>query len=122
MKPLVPASTPVTVIHDRDTFEVDLSDCWQPIVCRDVSIRINGIDTPELHDARPALRAKAEQARDRLKQLLSPGHVVEIRNAKPDKFGGRLDADVYSDGKSVAEVLKAEGLAKSYNGRGAKPW
>lgn len=67
-------------------------------------IRVRGIDTPEIGQPR------AELAKARLNQLLNSGNVTIIPRAI-DKFG-RTVADVFVNGRNVADILKSEGLAK----------
>lgn len=66
--------------------------------------RVRGIDTPERGQPR------AEAAKQRLSQLLSSGNVTVVPRAA-DKYG-RTVADVYVNGRNVADVMKAEGLKK----------
>ncbi len=67
-------------------------------------IRIRGIDTPEKSES------GGFEATQRLELLLHEGPVTIVPEAL-DKYG-RTVADVYVDGRNVAEVLKAEGYAK----------
>lgn len=110
----------VLAVHDGDTLAVNLP-CAIDIVCKRMPIRISGIDTPELTDERPAIKLLARQARARVIALTGRTHTVEMAVVGRDKYF-RLDADIYSDGVSIAEILKAEGLAKPYTGLGPKPW
>lgn len=110
----------VLSVHDGDTLTVNLP-CDLPIACEKMPIRLNGIDTPEMTDKRPDIKTLAIRARERVKALVSDPHKVELRILGRDKYF-RLDAELFSDGVSVAETLKAEGLAKPYNGTGPKPW
>jgi hypothetical protein len=41
---------------------------------------------------------------------------------EPDKFAGRVDADVIVDGRPIAAVLVAEGLARPYTGGARQSW
>lgn len=110
----------VLSVHDGDTLTVNLP-CDLPTVCNKVPIRLIGIDTPELRDKRPEMRLLALKAKDRLAELTSSSHKVEMRVIKRDKYY-RLDAEVYSDDVSVSTILINEGLARVYMGEGKKPW
>ena len=81
-------------VHDGDTFYVGAE-----------TIRLRGIDTPELGQPR------AYDATRRLIQLLHAGPVTIVRRAE-DVYG-RVVADVYVGGRNVADVLRAEGFAKA---------
>ena len=86
-------------VHDGDTFYVGRQ-----------AFRLRGIDTPERGQPR------AYEARCRLIELLRSGPVTIVRRA--DDSYGRVVADVFVDGRNVADILTAEGLAKP--GRPAK--
>lgn len=67
-------------------------------------IRLRGIDTPELTEPR------GPEARQRLEQLLKEGPIRIVPRGQ-DVYG-RTVADVFVNGKNVAEILKMEGFAK----------
>jgi endonuclease YncB( thermonuclease family) len=57
-----------------------------------------------------------------LAALLPPGAVVDIMSVKPDKFGGRYDAQVtLADGRDLVTLLIEQQWAAPWNGRGRKP-
>lgn len=110
----------VLSVHDGDTLTINLP-CDIPTVCHKMPIRLNGIDTPELNDKRPEIRQLARTAKFKLQEMTAAPHKIELRIIGRDKYF-RLDAELFSDGVSVAETLKAEGLARPYTGTGPKPW
>lgn len=67
-------------------------------------IRLRGIDTPELSEPR------GPEARQRLEQLLKEGPIRIVPHGQ-DVYG-RTVADVFVNGRNVAEILKVEGFAK----------
>jgi len=67
-------------------------------------IRLRGIDTPEKD------QSGGFEATQRLDALLHEGAVTMVTDGL-DPYGRTL-ADVYVDGRNVAEVLRAEGYAK----------
>lgn len=81
-----------------------------------IRIRLKGLDTPEMTGRCPAEAALASAARDRLGQLLEAAAVVEICSVSRDRYhaSGRVAAQVLVDGRDVAGVLIAEGLARPY--------
>lgn len=85
-------------------------------------LRLVGIDGPELNGRCPEERALAQEARDRLIQLTRDG--VTVQSALEfDRYGRILARLLTRDGRDVAEVLIAEGLAHRYDGRGVrKAW
>ena len=98
---------PFACVVDGDTFRLGAR-----------SVRITGIDAPELHDAKcPAELALANRAADRLTLLLNQkpielvGHVFNDR----DKYGRDLRVVWHGD-TSIGDTLQKEGLAHRYVG------
>ncbi len=108
----------VTSIYDGDTFRANLEG-YPPIAGERIGIRINGIDTPEMRDNSPAVKALARKAKQYAVQRLREGSQIVLRNMKRGKYF-RIVADVYVDGCSLGEELITAGLAKPYDG-GKKP-
>lgn len=77
------------------------------------TIRLRGIDTPELGQPR------SRQAARRLGELLRAGPVTIVPRAE-DVYG-RTVAKVYVGGRDVAAVLRREGFAKPPHRRAASP-
>ena len=67
-------------------------------------IRLRGIDTPELNEP------GGQAARQRLDQLLHEGSIRVVPRGQD--IYGRTVADVFVDGRNVAEVLRQEGYGK----------
>ena len=67
-------------------------------------IRLRGIDTPELNEP------GGQAARQRLEQLLQQGPIRIVPYGQ-DVYG-RTVADVFVNGRNVAEVLRQEGYGK----------
>jgi endonuclease YncB( thermonuclease family) len=89
----LPTSQPIVTI-DGDTLRVGAN-----------RVRLRGINAPEL--AEP----NGEAARQRLEQLLQEGPIRIVPHGQ-DVYG-RTVADVFVDGRNVAEVLRQEGYAKA---------
>jgi endonuclease YncB( thermonuclease family) len=108
----------VLSVTDGDTFRARVP-VWDNI---DVvtAVRIRGIDTPEIKGKCPAEKAAALEAKARLAALLNGP--VQLLHVEPDKYAGRVDADVTVNGTSVAAVLIAEGLARPYTGGARQGW
>jgi micrococcal nuclease len=84
-----------------------------------VIIRIEGIDTPETH------RAKCESERElgmratmRMLELVNAGpfEIVQKGRRDTDKYGRKLRV-LERDGRSLGDILIAEGLARRWEGR-----
>lgn len=120
----VTIATPVMVtrIVDGDTFKatVLLAD---GIEVMSVSVRLRNVDTPELHGQCDSEIARAEQAKQRLSELIPVGSVIEISNVKNDKYPGRIDANVFDENnRDVGLILIKEGLGRSYSGGKRQSW
>lgn len=117
----------VTVLSvlDGDTVKVQVEQCAPAFLC-DVSVRVNGIDTPESH--MPPAKCEAERQKGiaaalYARGLLKPGESVVARFDHVDKFGGRWDGDVaLADGRWLADVMIGERLARAYHGEKKGSW
>jgi len=114
-----PITAEVVSVYDGDTFTVN-SYPWPGMIIR-VSVRVNGIDTPEIRGKCLAEKTLAIKARNRAKELLSDE--VYLVDIKRGKYAGRIVADVYlKSGKNLAEVLIKEELGREYDGKKRKSW
>jgi endonuclease YncB( thermonuclease family) len=109
----------VVSIYDGDTFKVDLAGV-HPLFGDDVSIRLHGVDTPEIRGSDERVKALVEKARDLTAKALQGANRIELKNPQRGKYF-RIVAEVYVDGDSLAELLTRAGLAKAYDGEGPKP-
>lgn len=100
-------------IVDGDTFKVYLS-CKYKLFCKDISVRVRGIDTPELKSKDKATRTRAKQAKSFTRNFLT-NKKIYLKNCSRDKYF-RLLCDVYADKKNLAEALLFHGLAIPYHG------
>jgi micrococcal nuclease len=80
-------------VHDGDTFSAVHG-----------KVRLHGVNAPELSEAR------GEAARHRLAQLLASGPITVV--PRLEDIYGRTVADVYVDGRNVADAMRAEGFDK----------
>jgi endonuclease YncB( thermonuclease family) len=112
----------VLEVHDGDTLFVRPDGDCLPVLFQRIGLRLNGCDTPELKDARPDIRALANEARDYTKGLLPVGQAVTIKGVKWDKYGGRIDGTLEVNGQDLCRLLIDAGLAREYHGQGPKPW
>jgi len=101
----------VVSVYDGDTFKVNLTG-ENPIFGESLSIRLRGIDTPEIRGGTEESKARAIEARDFLANMLS-GNVVTIHNLERGKYF-RIVADVKAGGIDVVQVMLKRGLGKPY--------
>ena len=109
----------IVEVYDGDTFKIDLPS-QHPLFGDDISVRVLGIDTPELRGTSDEVKALGYKAKHRTQELLSDAKTIELKNPQRDKYF-RVLAEVLIDGESLADMLKAKGLAKDYDGEGARP-
>ena len=86
----------------------------------DLSIRLFGVDTPEMRGTTDEVKVLAKQAQQLTEKALKGASKIELRNPQRGKYF-RIVSEVWIDGESLAEMLKAKGLAKDYDGEGARP-
>jgi micrococcal nuclease len=83
-----------------------------------VRIRLADIDAPEISDPKCASEAAlGDRATQRLLQLLNAGpfQIVRAGGRDEDKYGRKLRI-IVRDGRSVADALVSEGLARRWDG------
>ena len=99
-------------VIDGDTF-----------VYRNMPIRIADIDAPEVHGRCASESALAARATARMRALLAAG-LFELHAAgdgrDEDRYGRKLRI-VTRNGRSLGDMLVAEGLARTWTGR-REPW
>ena len=113
MRIKIPKHRIVRVI-DGDTFvsSVDM----EPRFDDEVSIRIGGVDCPEIKGETKLERELAQEAKRYLEDKLKRSRSIELKGSRRDMYGGRYRGPVYIDGKCIAKELIAEGLGRVYNG------
>lgn len=119
---------PIDEVYDGDTIKTHISSKRLPYPLNYFSIRVRGIDTPELpaksyHETGKLGRADcvkeaelALAARDYLTQLSSSISVMKVDNFEWGKYGGRVIADVKFKSVNIAEALISQGFAVPYDG------
>jgi endonuclease YncB( thermonuclease family) len=110
----------VTSIYDGDTFRCNLKD-MPPIIGERISVRIMGIDTPEMTDKRPQVKALAQSAKQHTVQRLRDAKHITLRNMRRDKYF-RVLAEVWVDGQNLGDELIAKGFAHEYDGGTKAQW
>ena len=101
-------------VIDGDTFACDIDE-HSAIAGKNISIRLRGINTPELKSRDPEERKSANLEKQRLSGLLNNARVIELRNIDRDKYF-RIDADVYIDGIDILTKLNPDFLTSKAKG------
>ena len=110
----------VTDAYDGDTISVEAA-VW-PDLDWTGSVRVRGVDTPEIRGLCEQEERLAILARDYVRDLLTDESVVltEIEN---DRYGGRVLARVeLESGESLADLLIAGGYGRAYDGGARQSW
>ena len=117
--PFIPPITSGKVIkvYDGDTITIatklpfkDADELYR------FSIRLIGIDAPEIKGETANERHLAIIARDALSKLILNKEVI-LKNKAIDKYGGRLLADVFYNNVHVNKWLLEQNYAIPYNGK-----
>lgn len=106
--------------YDGDTIRVDV-EIWPQLTVH-TSVRVRGVDTPEIRGACEEEKLKAIEARAFVATLLRHAALVQLTNIEPDKYGGRVDANVLVDGRDLSTLLVAARLGRVYNGGARLSW
>jgi micrococcal nuclease len=98
----------VIKVYDGDT--ITIGAILYEVAYR-FSVRLNGIDTPEIHGPD---KERAILARDDLSKLIM-NKMVKLENVGTEKYG-RILADVYLDQVHINQWMMDRGHAKEYHG------
>jgi endonuclease YncB( thermonuclease family) len=105
----------VVDVYDGDTFKIDLPS-MHPLFGDDLSIRLFGVDTPEMRGTTDEVKALAMQAQQVTEKALKGASKIELRNPQRGKYF-RIVSEVWIDGESLAEMLKAKAWQRTMMGR-----
>lgn len=104
-------------VIDGDTIKADI-DLGFNIWMHDQTIRLAGIDTPELKSKDPLCAAAALLAKKRVVELVNDKPIrITSQHKKRDKFGRVLATIVSHDDVDVNQTLLSERLAVDYSGK-----
>ena len=111
----------VTGIYDGDTFYIEMPGL--PTELKRIGVRVRGIDTAEMKgkcefEKRTAAGAKLFTQR----LIIQNGRKVTLQGLKWDKYGGRVDADVWLGNKKLADLMIQNGYARPYMGGKRAGW
>ena len=89
--------------YDGDTITFNLPGL-HPIIGEKISIRVNGIDTPEIRGKCEKEKYDVQQVRDMVADILKDAEQIVLRNTERGKYF-RIAADVIVDGESLGDML-----------------
>ena len=110
----------VISVYDGDTFRVNI-DSLPPIVGKNIPIRVNGVDTPEIRGKCQYEKNLAFKARDFVKARLANAKEIKLTNLQRGKYF-RVVANVVVDGVSLEQELLDNKLAYEYDGGKKSSW
>ncbi len=101
----------VKSVYDGDTFRAFL-----PNIIKDQSIRVKGVDTPEIRGACLFEKQAAIKARDFVTSLLMSANEIVLTDVGKDRYG-RVLANVIVDGENLSKILIANNLGRKWKGK-----
>ncbi|MDB4057429.1 thermonuclease family protein [Candidatus Thioglobus sp.] len=110
----------VISVYDGDTFKVNI-DSLPPIVGKNIPIRLNGVDTPEIRGKCEFEKDLAIKARDFVRNKLANAKEIKLNNLQRGKYF-RVVAEVMVDGVSLEQELLDNELAYNYTGGKKSSW
>jgi len=110
----------VISVYDGDTFRVNI-DSLPPIVGKNIPIRVNGVDTPEIRGKCQYEKDLALKARDFVRAKLANAKEIKLTNLQRGKYF-RVVANVLVDGVSLEQELLDNNLAYEYSGGKKLSW
>ena len=93
-----------------------------PAALMNMSVRVAGIDAPEIKGKCESERKAAIEAREFVAAKLAGASAVQFCNPAWGKYAGRVLADVMIDGQSLGAMLLERGLARPYGGKRRAGW
>lgn len=105
----------VIKVYDGDTITIASKLPFNDSPLYRLSVRLNGIDAPEMKGKNEDEKIAAKDARDMLSTLILNKYVT-LKNIQSEKYG-RILADVYLDNLWLNECLIKERHAVNYDGK-----
>ena len=104
----------VIKVYDGDTITIASKLPFNDSPLYRLSVRLNGIDTPEIKGKNDDEKTAAKNARDALTALILNKYVT-LKNIQSEKYG-RILAEVYIDDLCLNEWMIKERYALKYDG------
>jgi len=100
--------------YDADTITFDIAGV-HPLLGKHISIRVLGVDAPEIKTKNLCEKKKAKEAQKIVETLLKKAERIDLENVTRGKYF-RIVADVVIDGESLTRYLINNSLAYAYDG------
>lgn len=105
----------VIKVYDGDTFTIAAKLPYSESPLYRISVRLKGINCPELHSKNEAEKKCAHIAQAELSNFIL-GKKVVLKNVENEKYG-RMLADVYVNGYYLNNHMLEKRLATTYDGK-----
>lgn len=100
-------------VVDGDTVDLSLDLGFYVTVVQ--RIRLDGLDTPEMHSKDVNEKKLAQEAKQFIEKWLSENKDLTVKTKKDDKYG-RMLGEIFCNGKSLNKILTDMGYAWEYDG------
>ncbi|MCB0392047.1 MAG: thermonuclease family protein [Bdellovibrionales bacterium] len=100
--------------YDGDTITFKIHNV-HPLIGENISVRVRGIDTPEIKTKDTCEKVKGRIARKLTENLMKNAKRIDLKNIGRDKYF-RILADIEFDGKDLKSILIKNQIAYLYNG------
>jgi len=100
--------------YDGDTVTFNIPGVHS-LIGDKISVRVDGIDTPEVRTKDQCEKEKARTAKRLVKNILSRAKRIDLKNVKRGKYF-RVVAEVVADGQNLKDLLIKNQLARLYDG------
>ncbi len=100
--------------YDGDTVTFNIPGA-HPLFGNNISIRVNGLDTPEIRTKNKCEKSKARIAKKLVQNQLRNAKKIDLINIKRGKYF-RIVADIIYDGKNLKNIVLKNKLAYPYKG------
>jgi endonuclease YncB( thermonuclease family) len=106
--------------YDGDTCTVNIAHLPE-VFGKKISIRLRGIDAPEINGKCASERQRARYARMYLNAAVSAAKVLGLKDVTRDKYF-RLDVTLIADGVNMNDMMIQRGYARPYAGGKRLGW
>jgi endonuclease YncB( thermonuclease family) len=100
--------------YDGDTITFKIPNV-HPLIGEDISVRVKGIDTPEIKTKDTCEKEKGRIAKNLSENLMKNAKRIDLKNVERDKYF-RILADIEYDGKDLKTILLKNNVAYEYGG------
>lgn len=104
--------------YDGDTITFNIPSL-HPIIGENISIRLSGIDTPEIRGKCENEKIEAKKSKEYVRKMFIGAKHISLRDTRRGKYF-RIVADIYIDDIFLKEKMIELGLGYPYEGKGQK--